>query len=202
MGDAGFVPDLEAWEPWRPDEVAERLRPANVPWAIAGGWAIDLSLGRQTRPHKDIEVAKAREHVPAVLTCLDDLEWFAVGGGKAWPVAAAPAGLTQHWGRDRIDEQWRLDVFAEPWDGERWVFRRDSRITLPLELAIRVGDDSIPFLAPEVVLLFKAASPRGPDEADFERTLPTLGSDQISWLASSLGMAHPEHGWLQALTRD
>jgi len=201
MGDAGFVPDLEAWEPWHPEKVAERLRPVSAPWAIAGGWAIDLYLGRQTRPHKDIEVATAREHVSAVLTCLDDLEWFAVGGGKAWPVGAAPAGLTQHWGRGRIDERWRLDVFAEPWDGERWVFRRDSRITLPLELAIRVGADAIPFLAPEVVLLFKAASPRERDEADFERTLPGLDGSQTTWLADAISAVHPAHGWVQALRR-
>ena len=30
-------------------------------WAIAGGWAIDLFLGRATRPHADVDVAVFRD---------------------------------------------------------------------------------------------------------------------------------------------
>jgi hypothetical protein len=26
-------------------------------WFIAGGWAIDLFIGKQTRPHQDLEIA-------------------------------------------------------------------------------------------------------------------------------------------------
>jgi hypothetical protein len=28
------------------------------PWAVCGGWAIDLFLARQTREHKDVDVAR------------------------------------------------------------------------------------------------------------------------------------------------
>ena len=40
---------LDDWAPWTPKEVAERLKDVTVPWYVAGGWAIDLFLGRQTR---------------------------------------------------------------------------------------------------------------------------------------------------------
>lgn len=30
------------------------------PWFVAGGWAIDLHLGRATRPHGDVDVAVYR----------------------------------------------------------------------------------------------------------------------------------------------
>ena len=30
-------------------------------WGIAGGWAIDLFIGKETRPHSDVEVAIFRE---------------------------------------------------------------------------------------------------------------------------------------------
>jgi len=30
-------------------------------WGIAGGWAIDLFIGKETRLHSDIEVALFRE---------------------------------------------------------------------------------------------------------------------------------------------
>ena len=30
-------------------------------WGIAGGWAIDLFIGKETRPHSDVEVTIFRE---------------------------------------------------------------------------------------------------------------------------------------------
>jgi hypothetical protein len=148
MRDASFVPDLDAWEPWRPEEVAARLESMRAPWAIAGGWAIDLYLGEQTRAHKDIEIAIDRDQAATVWACLDDLDWFAIGRGRAWPLADAPPQLHQTWGRDRALRRWRLDVLREPWDGGDWVFRRDSRIRRPLAQAIDRNSDAVPFLAP------------------------------------------------------
>jgi hypothetical protein len=51
------TPDIEAWAPWHPREIAARLAGVGVPWYVAGGWAIDLHLGTQTRPHEDLEIA-------------------------------------------------------------------------------------------------------------------------------------------------
>jgi hypothetical protein len=200
MRDASFVPDLDAWEPWRPEEVAARLESMRAPWAIAGGWAIDLYLGEQTRAHKDIEIAIDRDQAATVWACLDDLDWFAIGRGRAWPLADAPPQLHQTWGRDRALRRWRLDVLREPWDGGDWVFRRDSRIRRPLAQAIDRNSDAVPFLAPELVLLFKAASPREDDEADLARIIPVLTGGQIEWLAGSLRLVHPTHEWLERLS--
>jgi len=52
--------------------VARKILAANnIPWAVAGGWALDLFLGRQTREHADLDVAiwradqhKLRESLP------------------------------------------------------------------------------------------------------------------------------------------
>jgi Aminoglycoside-2''-adenylyltransferase len=54
MGDEAG--SLGPWQPWSPQEVAQFFAPLTVPWWIAGGWAIDLFLGRQTREHEDIDV--------------------------------------------------------------------------------------------------------------------------------------------------
>jgi len=29
-------------------------------WCVAGGWAIDMFLGKQTRPHEDMEIVVLR----------------------------------------------------------------------------------------------------------------------------------------------
>lgn len=42
-------------------------------WAIAGGWAIDLFLGFETRDHKDIEIAIPRNEQQLLRTYL--LHW-------------------------------------------------------------------------------------------------------------------------------
>ena len=44
------------WQPWQPKEVARFFSTLTVPWWIAGGWALDLFLGEQTRDHEDIDV--------------------------------------------------------------------------------------------------------------------------------------------------
>jgi aminoglycoside-2''-adenylyltransferase len=197
--DPSFVPDLDAWDPWHPDEVARALDSLQAVWAVAGGWAIDLHLGRVSRPHSDIEIVLSRSDMHVLRTHLSELEWFAIGEGRAWPIADAPHALHQTWGRDR-SKRWRLDVFREPWDAGDWVCRRDPRIRRPLELAIEHTLDGIPYLAPEIVLLFKAEAPQAKDEADLTLTLPLLKPDRISWLRQALRTIHPEHEWLSRLT--
>lgn len=72
--------------PWAPLSVAGMrsvMAGFPAPWWIAGGWAVDLSLGRQTRPHGDIdtprdaadfEVAKAALDAPARVWLTSALE--------------------------------------------------------------------------------------------------------------------------------
>ena len=52
--------------------VAEVMNEVGVWWAVAGGWAIDLWLGTQTREHHDIEVAVRRGDQATVHGALDD----------------------------------------------------------------------------------------------------------------------------------
>ena len=51
---------------------------------------------------------------------------------------------------------WRVDVFREPWDGDVWMCRRDSRFGSGATRLISRSREGIPYAAPEVVLLFKA----------------------------------------------
>jgi hypothetical protein len=50
---AAMRPDLDAWEPWHPKVLAQRLAGLPVPWYVAAGWALDLFRGRQDpRPRR------------------------------------------------------------------------------------------------------------------------------------------------------
>ena len=54
-------PPPEAWSmAWTPDQAARALEGVSAPWAVAGGWALDLWHGMQTREHEDLEIAVRR----------------------------------------------------------------------------------------------------------------------------------------------
>jgi Aminoglycoside-2''-adenylyltransferase len=194
-----FRPDLTAWEAWHPRIVADRLAGLDVPWYVAAGWAIDLFLGGQTRTHGDVEIGVPAGRFDAVAARFVDCDFFAVGDGHAVPYAEAPPELHQTWARERTTGRWRFDVFREPSAGDTWICRRDSEIRLPYHRLIARTADRIPYLRPEVALLFKAKNPRQKDEDDFARVLPLLDARQRSWLTGSLAKVHPGHAWLAAL---
>src|SRR5688572_9478486 len=75
-------PPLEAWAAWRPEQVARELASVRAPWCVVGGWAIDLFLGRETRPHEDLEIAVLRPDFPAFRARLADFAWHTVREGE------------------------------------------------------------------------------------------------------------------------
>ena len=92
-----------------------------------------------------------------------------------------------------------MDIFREPHEGSTWLCRRDTSIRRPYSEIIEVTPDGVPYLVPEIVLLFKAKHSRPKDEADFAGTLPLLNPAQRSWLAWTLAIVHPGHHWLRLL---
>ena len=80
-----------------------------------------------------------------------------------------------------------------------WLFRRAPEIRRPLSELVRVTPVGIPYLAPEIQLLYKAKRPRQRDVVDFNRTLPRLDVDSREWLLRALLVVHPQHEWINAL---
>lgn len=191
-----MIPDIEAWQPWHPAEMAERLAGATVPWCVAAGWALDLHLGEQTREHHDLEIAVPRARFADLAGRFPELAFHVPGDGTVRPaVPAALAADFQTWALDPAADAWRFDVFREPHDGDVWVARRDERLRRPYAEITRRTPDGIPYLSPEVVLLFKAKHRRPKDEADFALVAPRLTEAERSWLDAALDLVHPGHPW-------
>jgi hypothetical protein len=198
-------PPLEAWEPWRPDEVERRLAGVGARWYLVGGWAIDAFLGRETRAHEDIEVAIPRADFSALRARLAGFALHTVREGEVRALAPdelPPLENHQNWVLDPRAGKWRLDVMLEPGDADTWVFRRDESVRAPRALMIARTAGGIPFLRPEGVLLFKAKNARTKDAADFAAALPSLDAAARAWLRAALERVHPGHAWLEALARD
>lgn len=190
------------WDAWRPEEVARRLAGTAVPWYVAAGWAVDLFVGRPTREHGDLEIGVPAGGFGAVRSALTGYEFDVVGHGHLrWPVES-PAfhHFFQTWVREPATGIYRLDVFREPHDRDLWICRHDDSIRLPYSRIISVTTAGIPYLVPEIVLLFKAKRAELPkNEADFTAVLPLLTAAQRSWLRESLTRIHPGHRWIAAL---
>jgi lincosamide nucleotidyltransferase A/C/D/E len=81
----------------RADEVTDlmsALDAAGIRAWVAGGWAVDILVGRQTRPHNDLDLAIDAAQLPQLLALLD-------GDGFTLSVDAFPsrAELTARDGR-------------------------------------------------------------------------------------------------------
>lgn len=50
----------DPWEPLTPAEVSRLFAAVDVPWWIAGGYAVELAAGRPLRAHGDIDVLLLR----------------------------------------------------------------------------------------------------------------------------------------------
>jgi len=195
--------DLDAWEPWHPTLLAQRLAGLSTPWCVAAGWALDLFRGHQTRDHHDVEIAVPRARFAEVAPRFPEIDFHVPIDGTMVP--ATPEALAaghQTWALDRAAGRWRFDVFREPHDGDVWICRRDPRIRRPYADLIRHDANGLPFLAPEVALLFKAKASRDKDRADFDATLPLLDADQRRWLADALALVHPDHPWQHAIVQE
>ncbi|WP_225730546.1 MULTISPECIES: nucleotidyltransferase domain-containing protein [unclassified Nocardia] len=191
------------WKAWTPAQVAAKLAGVSVPWCVTAGWALDLFAGEQTRDHGDIEITVPRAAFGEVVAALPEYEWDVVGAGTVWPYADAAdhPELHQTWLRDPATGEYHLDVFREPHDGDRWICRRDNTITLPYAELIETGPAGIPYVIPEVALLFKARARRPKDDGDFARILPLLNDYRAARLSEWLTRLYPGHAWLPALAR-
>lgn len=169
-------------------------------WWIAGGWALDIHLGGRHRSHQDVDVAVLRRDQNTLRRFLSGWSIHKVvdGARVPWPEAEQLALPVHEIHADCNGA--RLEFLLNEAVQDRWLFRRNRDISLPLSALGRTSSAGIPYLCPQVVLLYKAKNPRPLDQDDFERMLPTLQSSERLWLAQALEVCHPSHEWLYMLT--
>ncbi|WP_173917791.1 nucleotidyltransferase domain-containing protein [Halobacillus sp. Marseille-Q1614] len=168
-------------------------------WMIAGGWAIDLHIGEETRDHDDIEVAIFREDLTQLSKFLNGWETYVVDHSQMIENnLKEPLDEHIHEIHAHRDEA-KLEVLLNRKQREKWVFRRDEEVTFPLSNMNLHSEQGIPYLNPEIVLLYKAKNTEEKDEQDFRYVFPHLNEHQKEWLKQSLIQHQPQHPWLEKL---
>jgi hypothetical protein len=191
----------QVWEPTHPRAAPQLLARLTSRWWIAGGWALDLFMGSESRPHKDLDVGILRRDAPRVIEALPDWEFFEARDGTLRRLGdREPQGpVNSLWCRPQGASRWVFELLLDDCDGDAWVFRRRREIRRPLAEAIHFDRMRIPCLAPEIQLLYKAHRPRPEDEADFRNVAPRLDDRARSFLEEALSRTEPDHPWLKAL---
>ena len=186
------------------EAVVRELKGVSFPWYISSGWALDLFLGRVTRLHHDVDVVlpypaqmELRRHLTergwAFLTPFEERL-------EPWPphmqLQLPRHQVHAHRGSDFID------FMLTDMEGI-WRYRREPSVLRSLERMSLTNDGDIPYLAPELVLLFKSKNTsnkdRPKDQLDFERVLPHLETERRAWLYWALVATSPDHPWIKQL---
>ncbi|GAA4893337.1 nucleotidyltransferase domain-containing protein [Streptomyces coeruleoprunus] len=196
---------LGPWVPERPEDVAEVFAQADFPWWIAGGYAIELAVGHELRPHSDLDVLVLRRDQTLVRGFLADWDLYVAdppGQGKLrpWhPGEVLQPSLHDVWCRRTPKAPWSVQLMLDEAEGTQWVSRRAPAIRRPIDQLGRTSETGIPYLAPEVQLFYKAKATREKDATDFEAVLPLLDAPARAWLADAIRVIVPGHPWLGRL---
>lgn len=176
-------------------KTTEFLREFEADWFVAGGWAIDLFLERQTRPHADVDVAIFRKDQLALQKHLGE-----------WILKKAEKGVLSEWKQGEFlelpvheihclnhrHEPQFFEILLNETNGENWIFRRNKNIAKPLAELFLTSNYGVKFLCPEAVLLYKAKNPQPKDEMDFQAIVNLLHPESRNWLKSALSVCHAE----------
>ncbi len=188
-----------AWESLGLDDVVALLDDFPARWWIAGGRALELFVGRPIREHEDIDVLVLRSEQLAVQRHLRgwDLRVAHEGRLEPWQVGER-LELPRHslWARRDPEASWQIQFLLGEDARGVWRYRRDPSVTLPVAELGLLSLEGVPFVRPELILLFKAKEPRQRDETDLQAVLPALDAAARSRLRDWLPSEHP---WLRRL---
>jgi aminoglycoside-2''-adenylyltransferase len=191
------------WDPATPSEVHRLFAGVSTSWWLAGGYAIELAVGRPLRDHADIDVLLLRRDQEAVRDALAGWELWAAdppGVLRLWHGdEQLPITVHDIWCRPGPDRPWRIQIMLDESAGGEWLSRRNPSLRRPISTLGRTSADGIRFLAPEIQLFYKAKTPRPKDETDFAAILPHLDTTQRRWLAEAITITYRQHPWLPLL---
>lgn len=209
------------------NQLSNFLKPIGVDYAICGGSTIDLFLGKKTRTHKDLDVAVYWEERDIIIQHMLDSNWgiYEPCGGEyfhkinditeqkqiksnIWCIKPGNSHYSIFEFEDnmfKIDfdgaEQTQLDYIEFLFNNRKddfFLYARNKDIKLEMNKAVLTAKD-IPYLAPELILLYKSTAADNPDyQLDFDNAVLKMDEEQLMWLEKSLISMFPHgHKWLK-----
>ncbi len=182
------------------------LNGISAPWWFCGGWGIDLFLGKETRAHKDIDIAIFRKDQLLFQRFLMELGWelnIAHSGElSSWkPGQYLELPFHTIWCRNSKSDPDFIELLLNENDRSDFLYRKNTSIRRTASNAFLLTENGLPFLAPEIILLYKSGSYTTlGNRHDFEHTVSLLSHEQRHWLISALltveSAADTTHPWI------
>jgi len=184
------------WSPLSLDEAVARFAHASFRWWVSGGHALELHSNRSWREHDDIDISFRRCDLALVHTLLSSWDLHVAAAGKLSPWSGERLTVESHqnnvWAKKVSSGPWVIDLTISEGDDKGWTWRRDPSIRRAWPLAIlRSTERGIPYLAPEIQLLFKAKNRRPKDDLDASEIVPSLNDHQARFLFDALPSNDP-----------
>lgn len=201
------------------------LEKSDFSWAICGGFALDMFLGKEIRKHSDIDICVFENDREKILPYMLQNKWDVYefrGNGK---VRSLSRELLSEAGRNLmctngvcaiakfypcdeegllwyeffhtgINELDYIEFLFNTATAEYLIFDEAKGIKREIEKAV-LYHERVPYLAPEIVLLYKSACADGEENnVDFEQTYPLMNDEQKEWFLRSLSILYPNgHKW-------
>jgi hypothetical protein len=206
---AQLLPDAHKW--WIEyygfaalEKITDEFRDAPFEWYVSSGWALDLFLGRVGRVHHDVDIIISYQSQMELQKYLTERGWKLLTPFEKrlepWP-AYMRLELPRHQIHAHRENQF-IDLLLTDMDTV-WHYRREPSILRAKDKMSLRSESGIPYLAPELVLLFKSKNTsdreRGQDQTDFERSFPHLEPERRAWLYWALMATSPDHPWINQL---
>ncbi len=181
---------------------------AAFPWAVCGGYGLELFAGTMVRPHGDVDLSlpeSARSDVIAFLLAKGWRMYEYRGMGRVKPVHTPADSEPGHNLMAVFDDHAPVQFF--PCEEEGLLYHQFTPgmtelnfLDLLFSKEIRrpfIERDGLPILSPEEALLYKSVRP---DEEsarmDFAAVHPLLDDSQRAWLRAELMAQYPNgHPW-------
>ncbi len=209
---AGLLPEARQWwiehYSFSPVEmVAGELKDAAFEWYVGGGWSLDLFLKSVGRVHHDVDVIVPRQSQLELQKYLTERGWKLMTPFEKriqpWPPHMR-LEMPRHQVHAYRDGQF-IDLLLTDLE-DVWRYRREPSVVRSREKMTLKSESGIPYLAPELVLLFKSKNTsdhdRPKDQLDFERAGPSLEPERRAWLYWALMATAPDHPWIKQLVQD
>lgn len=211
-------------------EANELLKNGGFRYAFCGGQALDLFLGYESRIHGDIDICAFWNERNSIIQFMQSMGYKVyemLGGGRAHAITdgsdlvekkknifcfreGCPLVKTYppdedgscwmeffHIGQSKLDY---IEFLFNDQSQDAFEYARNREITLKMEKAV-LSRDGIPYLAPELCLLYKSTdTEREGYQQDFELTYQSMNALQREWLRKALLKEYPKgHPWLDVL---
>lgn len=207
---------------------AEELGDLNIKWCFSGGWAIDLFLGNKSRPHKDLDIMIFKNDIKAAVSYLSERDWRIEAPTRQGflPVNAENFDTFEydnlwcmnekypmdylkvdeqgscnfyHYERDIQEQVDYIEILLNTFEEGCFVYAKNPAIRLDIDKAISKFE-GLPYLAPEIVLLYKSKYLSEDNISDFEMVTEKMNAEQREWLKVALSTEYgADHPWVEAL---